>query len=173
MANRTLSTAIMTKCEVGQVFDSLIELGHAVSEDQQRALGIFWDNFKQRVISEEYRGIIQEYRLLEIGCGAGQNLLRLCQEERCRQVTGVDVSEKMVREAERLIACEGGENRRKARVEQKDYLDWVTYDRFEVCIAHESLYFMDMMEALVRTKTLLIDGGLMIIGSSYFTENEA
>lgn len=96
-------------------------------------------------------------RILEVGCGAGVNLLSL---QRCADVVGVDVEPLYLQLAEILAHLEGVPVpvRVCCRAEHLPFDD----ASFDVALFHGSLPYMDIEHALSETARVLRPGGRAI-----------
>lgn len=76
---------------------------HSRIYDATRWSFLFGRNQLMKIISYH----AQPSRILDIGCGTGDNLLRLCREFPTAEITGLDLSEAMLSEAEKKLKNQG------------------------------------------------------------------
>lgn len=99
---------------------------------------------------------LQPGSALDVGCGAGGRFIRLLQE-RGFSITGIDVSEEMIRLA---TANHPGEN-----FFVQDICTWDTVNQYNLIIAWDSIFHLPLaMQKPVLGKLcdLLADGGVLI-----------
>lgn len=132
-----------------KVSDSLSEYAYW----KQRGRRHHWSEEVGALRIESLRG----RRILEIGCGAGVNLLSL---QRCAEVVGIDVEPLYLQVAEVLARLEGVPvpTRVCALAEHLPFED----ESFDVALFHGSLPYMRIERALCEAARVLRPGGRAI-----------
>lgn len=123
---------------------------------------VYWKERGRRHHSSREIGALHPERLrgkriLEVGCGAGVNLLSL---QRCAEVVGVDVEPLYLQVAASLARVEGvrAPPRVSGRAECLPFADGA----FDVALFHGSLPYMRIERALRESARVLRPGGRMI-----------
>lgn len=97
-------------------------------------------------------------KILDLGCGNG-NIIRMLQEKRKAEYCGVDISEAMIREAEKRVGK--GAEFKAADVVSVPYGD----DTFDIIICNASFHhYTDPDAALEEIKRVLKPGGTLVLG---------
>ena len=104
---------------------------------------------------------------LDIGCGEGQDLLFLAQQN--YDATGLDFTQTGIDKARAILKSNG----QRADLIRADILSWSTDEKFDLVLAINSLQFLgeDAPRALWRTQELVKPGG--VIGLSMFARDDA
>lgn len=139
----------------------LTTLGAKVSDSLSEY--VYWkQRGKRHHRSEEVGALrvesLRGKRILEVGCGAGVNLLSL---QRCAEVVGVDVEPLYLQVTEVLARLEGvpAPTRVCARAELLPFED----ESFDVALFHGSLPYMRIEHALREAARVLRPGGRAIL----------
>lgn len=106
-------------------------------------------------------------RILEIGCGTGGQLLSLAGALPASQLTGVDISEPCILQANE--ARERSPHRQRLRFSSGNYAATPLPEGFDVIFADSVLHLMETTDAELLTKleTDLLPGGLLIFSIPY------
>ena len=109
----------------------------------------------------------QRASALDVGCGEGQDLLFLAQENYA--ATGLDSTQTGINKARQIVEDQG----QSAQLVRADILDWQTDAQFDLVLAVNSLQFLgaDAPRALERVKNLVAPGG--VLGLSMFARDDA
>lgn len=122
----------------------------------------------------EYMNWIHDgMRILDVGCGAGKNLLRIDSEYKNCELCGIDISEKMIEVA--------NNNSSKAQNSihfiQTDFLDFISETQYDVIIFNYVLHHMkDPTSAIKKATDLLAPNGIIMLtlpGTEYLKETFA
>ncbi len=109
----------------------------------------------------------QTANALDVGCGEGQDLLFLAQQD--YDATGLDFTQTGIAKARAIVE----DNGQRANLVQADILDWTSDAQFDLVLAVNCLQFLgsDAPRALNRVKELVKPGG--VIGLSMFARDDA
>ncbi|MGH9668969.1 MAG: class I SAM-dependent methyltransferase [Terriglobales bacterium] len=115
---------------------------------------------------EELRGL-QDFTLLDIGCGSGRNSVRLAQTG-ARHVTGVDFSPRMIELATEFSRAQGASG--KCEFIEADFLTLPMEKKFDVVVAlgvldymEDSRGFLERMAALARKRLIASFPGFSLV----------
>lgn len=99
--------------------------------------------------------------ILEIGCGAGKQLVALAQKYPNASLTGVDISGPNIASARDLIQCKGLSDR--IEVVQADYLT-KQFGSFDIIVSYSTLQLIPALDAALFSKLAneLVSGGVFI-----------
>jgi ubiquinone/menaquinone biosynthesis C-methylase UbiE len=148
---------------------AITPLGAKVS-DSLSEYGYWLQRGKRHHASEEVDALrverLRGKRILEIGCGAGVNLLSL---QRCSDVVGIDVEPMYLQFAEILARLEGVRvpTRVCGRAERLPFED----ESFDIALFHGSLPYMRIEHALREAARVLRPGGRAIAIFSDLRQN--
>lgn len=108
----------------------------------------------------------KSFDFLDIGCGNGWVCERISQFDNCISCTGIDISSGMIAKANR-------ENKNsKTNFYNSDILEWQTDKKFDlVFIVEAAYYFPNLKEYLAKIKSLIKEGGQIVLAIHYFKEN--
>ena len=115
-------------------------------------------------------GLPDDPEVLDIGCGPGRSLMMLARVTGGR-VTGIDIHEPFLGEAQRRIDAAG--LGRRVRVERRSMLETESLpaDRFDLLWAEGSIYIAGFDAGLERWRRLLRPGGLAAVSElTWLTE---
>jgi ubiquinone/menaquinone biosynthesis C-methylase UbiE len=108
-------------------------------------------------------------RVLEIGCGVGASSVYLAREHGC-QVTGVDISERMIQRARERAQAQNVQHLTTFRTADMDQLPFPS-DSFDVVFCESVLVFsMDKPKAISEMARVAIPGGFVAINESIWLE---
>lgn len=109
-------------------------------------------------------------RVLDVGCGSGWATRLLADYARNGRVTGIDISDEMVRVASASSQSYANVDFRTASAEQLPFVD----NEFTHAFSMESLYYYaDISKALKEIKRVLKPGGLFVAVVDMYWESEA
>ena len=119
----------------------------------------------------EYKNWIRNgMRILDVGCGAGKNLLKIDSEYEDCELYGIDISEKMVEIAEQNSA--NAKNR--IVFVNIDFLEFNSEKKYDVIIFNYVLHHMEKPQlAVEKAYSLLKNNGLIMLtvpGTEYLKE---
>ena len=114
--------------------------------------------------------VFPKARVLDVGCGSGWATRLLAEYARKGRVTGIDISEEMVRIASEASAAFPNVDYETASAEQLPFSD----NEFTHAFSMESLYYYrDIPKALNEIHRVLKPGGLFVAVVDLYWENEA
>ena len=119
----------------------------------------------------EYKNWIRSgMRILDVGCGAGKNLLKIDSEYEDCELHGIDISEKMVE-----IAKQNSANAKNRIVfANVDFLEFNSEEKYDVIIFNYVLHHMEKPQlAIEKAYSLLKNYGLIMLtlpGTEYLKE---
>lgn len=132
--------------------DEGMQIGHAPSVDEM--LSIISPNLKN------------EFTAVDVGCGNGWVCRKLIKYKNCKNIIGVDGSEKMILKA-KSIDPDGNYIHAKLP-------NWKPQDKFDLVHSMEFLYYLeDPLDMLkIFYNNWLNNEGIFIAGIDYYLENE-
>ena len=108
-------------------------------------------------------------RVLEIGCGVGATAVYLAKEYGC-QVTGVDLSERMIERARERAEAQKVQHLTTFRTAHMDQLPFPS-DSFDVVFCESVLAFsMDKPKAIVEMARVVLPGGFVAINEAIWLQ---
>lgn len=122
----------------------------------------------------EYQSWVHDgLKILDVGCGTGKNLLRIDSQYRNCELTGIDISEKMIEIASAHSIS--GEN--QVRFVKSDIMDFDTESKYDVITFNYVLHHLsDPQKVIEKAGKLLADGGIIMVtvpGTEYLKETFA
>lgn len=110
-----------------------------------------------------------EARVLDVGCGSGWAARLLAQKAKDGRVTGIDISDEMVRLAQETSSTFANLTYQVASAERLPFAD----GDFTHAFSMESLYYYaDMSAALTEIRRVLAAGGLLVTVIDLYEENK-
>lgn len=116
--------------------------------------------FGRRELLREAQRLHTPSRILEIGCGTGQNLARLCRLFPQAEITGVDLSEAMLAVARKHLAGQAGRVKLRSMVYEQPIYQAAPFDLI-LCSYSLSMMNPGFEQALDAARDDLAPGGLM------------
>ena len=110
----------------------------------------------------------KSFAFLDVGCGNGWIVRKIANEEKCRKVTGIDKSKKMIIQAKKRSV------NKKEEFIHTDIESMDQKEKFDFIFSMESLYYVDSIDmALKKIFKLLKPGGQFFCGIDFYTDNKA
>lgn len=108
----------------------------------------------------------QNFDFLDIGCGNGWICREIAQISECKNVTGLDISSKMVE------VCKKRQKTDKEHYVCSDFLEWNMAKKFDIIFSFEAIYYFNEIEnGLEKIHNMLNNGGNVLIGMDCYHEN--
>ncbi len=108
------------------------------------------------------------FTFLDIGCGNGWVVRMVSGLDSCKKATGIDKSEKMIRNARSKISS------RKEEYFVEDIDRWGTRRKFDRIFSMETIYYTESPESTLRKIFgLLNPGGMFFCGTDFYADNRA
>jgi len=108
------------------------------------------------------------FTFLDVGCGNGWIVRKIANEEKCKKVTGIDKSKKMIIEAKKRSV------NKKEEFIYTDIESMNQKEKFNFIFSMESLYYVNSVDiVLKKIFKLLKPGGQFFCGTDFYTDNKA
>lgn len=112
-------------------------------------------------------------KILDVGCGAGKNLLRIDSQYRGCKLMGIDISDKMIEIASNCATS--GKN--QVEFAKSDIIDFCTNAKYDVITLNYVLHHVTNPQMVIKkASSLLATGGIIIVtvpGTEYLKETFA
>lgn len=108
------------------------------------------------------------FTFLDVGCGNGWIVRKIANEEKCKKVTGIDKSKKMIIQAKKRSV------NKKEEFIYTDIESMNQKEKFNFIFSMESLYYVNSVDiVLKKIFKLLKPGGQFFCGTDFYTDNKA
>jgi len=153
-----------------KVFDMPVEVNKG-SQQASEKFGSLIERLFAKSCKEDRKKLLHGAKVLEVGCGYGNNLKTWAKNYPKANFIGIDIDPYGVNEAQKLIDKQNWNDRIKVKeISIEKFVD-ITDRRFDLIILNQVLHEMDPDEnyriaTLNNIYTLLKNDGLLIIGES-------